>query len=77
MQKFFFLIREQQDKIRLTNTEVEKNKRQIDDSIRMMCNDDGKVFSLGERVGFQPSVADWMDRIVPAGLRHGTSVRWS
>ena len=70
-------FREQQDKIQLSNTEVEKKKREIDDSIRKISNDDGKVFSLGERVGFQLSEADWMDRIVPAGLRHGTSVGWS
>jgi hypothetical protein len=70
-------FREHQDKIHLSYTELEEKKREIDDSLNKLGAHDSKVSGLGERVGSPPSKGDWMDQIVPAGLRQGTSVGWS
>jgi predicted nuclease with TOPRIM domain len=67
-------FREQQDKICLSNTEPEEKNRELNESIK---TNDGKVSRLGDRVDSTLLEENWMDRILPAGLQHGTSLGWA
>jgi hypothetical protein len=67
-------FREQQDKICLSNTELEEKNRELNESIK---TNDGKVSRLGDRVDSTLLEENWMDRILPAGLQHGTSLGWA
>jgi hypothetical protein len=70
-------FRKQQETIRHSNTELEETNQELDESIKKIGTQGGKVLSFGDRVGSTLPEENWMDRILPAGLQHGTSVGWA
>jgi hypothetical protein len=70
---------EHQEKLRRSNTKIEEKNRELDESIKRkkIGTHDGKVLSLGDGVGLPAPEENWMERILPAGLQHGTRVGWA